>query len=274
MSKFNHTLLLILEKTFDIQEDVDFIWDKGFKKLVNLYKKSPEKYITLMRKYEGYVWKQIDSGKLESENARKAHKQNPIKININLSGSNNYDFERREINLSINHQAVEALGGRGFDNSEMVEEYPFILNEFSPEAIKSVISHEIAHWLDETLHDEAASKMASKYFYGRKNSKDSPTIPKDTIAFYHTGQHELVANVETIKTIKNITDEGKWESMNFEDILDLKPNLKLHIRTARQLGPEGFREYLRRLYTRLNREGILGKNMHKFFKNSDFADFV
>ena len=145
---------LIHEATFDVNDDVDYIWDNYLGKIVDDYTKDPSKYVKLVDSYSirDKVIYDIKSSELPSILAKRATEMNPIDIGIGIFTSNGYIPEHNQIRLTLHTDAIRTLGKLGLSNDVVIDTYKGIDGEFTEKSIKGSIAHELTHWMDETSY--------------------------------------------------------------------------------------------------------------------------
>jgi hypothetical protein len=101
------------EATFDIKSDVDFIWENGVKPTIEAYKNNPKDFYKASKKTDIKIY-ETESSNLPSEVSKKASEINPIYINVGMFvEGNSYHPAKKYITISINSDAVRALGKKG-----------------------------------------------------------------------------------------------------------------------------------------------------------------
>ena len=115
-------------------------------------------------------------------------------------------------------------------------------------AIKTSIYHELSHWIRDSLDNQSVRKAIKN----RKAQIDSKV--------------EIDAQVHVISLLHQMYKE-EWDSLTLLDLMQLKPALRVPFRTTKD-NKKRFNQYQKDLLTRLNREGILGKNMKPITKRS------
>jgi len=257
----NHSSLL-LEKTFDIDEDVDYVWDNGYRQLVTDYIDNPARFYKIANNAQTQKFYSIKSSSLPSQFAIKATNNNPIVINIGLYRSNSYQPNNKVIELTLNYSAVNYLNITGLDNSDSINEVPQIVNEFNEESLKASIAHEITHWLEDSLHNSKIKKALQQYKNQINKSKLSNFNKNFIDVFKLTSGHELESVIHEIKQIKRNVSEDKWNNMTFKDLASIKPKFNHYFNKIQQkLDKDQIQDFVKKFYSRLNREGLLGNKM-------------
>jgi len=251
---------VISEKLANVDEDVNFIYNQYFKKDYDEILK------TGVLTTDMFLSDITDTSVFTSELSRKAHELNPCKIKINLGG-NFYQPNANLISLGVNRSAVdfiidEANGSiekatKMLDDSQVVS----LKREFKESSIKGSIHHEIAHWIDDTLHNRHLTnrlKKANEPVDGVKKKKQNYSpISISTI----TSKMEIEGQIHNIKQLKN-RYESIWEQLSFDDMIKLSPSL-MNISKKLVTVPEIYKQWRRNLLVRMHREGLLSKEMAK-----------
>src|SRR6478735_3550593 len=146
------------ESLIHLNDDVDYIYDTYFKKDIDYVKEDNYLIPSLFKISE------FDSSVLKSEDAKKAHKLNPITILINKYNRNFYSPEIKIINLSVNKSAIYHILDSGKKLSGALEtlegsQKKSLNQEFVSSTKKATIHHELVHWIDDTLNNNHLSKV-------------------------------------------------------------------------------------------------------------------
>lgn len=245
----------INEKLANIDDDVNMLYDIFFKEDVDEIERTG-KISKGMFKIDT-----LYTGLLESDLCKKANALNPSRIEVNR-GSNYYkpgeieDGERKGrslINISVNSHALNWVFDCDGDLKDAIfyldspYERENLANEFKEERIKGSIHHELAHWIDDSLHNNHLQKMLSKVVAKKKSFKVPVTSTKI----------EIEGQIHNIKQLYNKYKDN-WDRMTFDEMINLNPPL----RSVKRSLPDGIKEkWIRDIKTRMHREGLLGKRM-------------
>jgi hypothetical protein len=234
----------LLEKTFNINKDVDYIWDNYYKKFVNNIMNDPDAFV---QDWDGkpIVWAQFPSSKLPSKSAKKATEINPINIQIGLLLSGNmYKPLQHFITLSPSMGALNAIKQQGYESIK--KRYPRITREFVPDHIKSSTYHELSHWLNDSLHNKNISnrllgKNPSESDHEEISKHASDTIKKIKQKFGdpNASDYELDAQIHGFKQLYR-KHKKEWDNMSFIDMLKLKPNGIHIVSTVHRTGKKNY----------------------------------
>jgi hypothetical protein len=240
------------EKTFDVDSDVDAIWEKHFKGLSKMVFTDTDHVLDIINKKGEWLHTTIDSGQLNTQDAINAHSVNPVTINIGiLKKGNRYGWNEKVISLSINLEAVTVLNHL---TQEMVmTQYPLWIKEFQKEQIKSAIAHELSHWISDSLHNRHIKKRMTGDVkeYGKLIKK---------LGNINASDFEIDAQIHGIKELKRQNAE-RWDEMTFDEMLKLKPSINNIVYGLQQAGKKVYTDWTKRLFGRMVRESLLGKNM-------------
>ena len=248
---------VINEAMFDIYEDVDYIWENGFKVVIEYYKNNPKEIYNICSIKKDKIVVILKSINLPSSISKEASLDNPIDIYIGfINVGNSYDVRNRRINLTLNCSAIEALGLNGLEYIHKVEKtYPTIASEFSKLSLRGTISHELAHWLDESYHDKNITRILKQVTKDKNKKNFSKTY------FSLATIQEIDANIHAINSMKHELGQEEWDKLTFMDILSKKPSLKHAFDKLKTLDKKRYFEWKKRFFGRMAREGLIGKNV-------------
>lgn len=241
---------LIRERLMDVDEDVNMLYDMYFKDDIEEVKR--EDYIS----NNNFTPTTTSTEILKTDLAKKAHELNPCDIGINYwkkGWGNFYVPENDIISLTISKGAVEYIRNdhmgrisRGIEYLEPSQNAKQLKKEFKEETLKGTIHHELAHWIDDTLHNRHIKKTLSKPHEARWGEKN-----------VNSTFMEIQAQIHNIKQLKN-KFEGIWDAISFDSMIEMSRSLTT---VKDMLSGEEKREWLKNIYKRMAREGLLGKNM-------------
>jgi hypothetical protein len=124
-----------------------------------------------------------------------------------------------------------------------------LIKEFTEIRIKGSIHHELAHWIDDTLNNRHIKARVGKAM--ERNTRDLGGIPVDATRM------EIQGQIHNIKQAYN-KNKDVWDELSFQDVLDLLPSTNS---VNNKLTGETKAKWRKELKLRMNREGLLGKNM-------------
>jgi hypothetical protein len=238
---------LIKEKTYNIDDDVDFIYEYYFKE--DIIKINNGDYDDIFKP------KFSSSTIFSSEEAREAHKINPINIYINdKNNTNGYDFINKIIYLGIHKQALSiVVNYPSIESAVKSTGYDMIGKEFTESKIKGSIRHEMIHWLDDTFTNVFKKR---KIFNPIENLRDYNK--KNYIYF---DKFEINALIGNIIEAKRSTSKNLWNKLTFDEMLDLTPALHTVKTIMNKIDKNKYKQWKKEVLTRMNRENLLGDNM-------------
>jgi hypothetical protein len=266
-------LSALLEKTFDIDKDVDYLYKKSnFNSIIN-YLKNPVSYPLesslkdKLLKNKDITLYETDSSFLKNEDSQKAHDINPIKIYLGIYNDGSYYNEKLQvIYVSMNYSAINIFiqygqfGKKAIQNALSSESsYNSIINEIKSLKIKSSISHELSHWISDSLHNRHIKKIIDLAI-----KLEKPEIlllkQKDVNMTYF----EIDAQIHGIKNLKRIKNEI-WDALTLTDIFFMYTSLRATLRQIyTKYGKDVLNMWLKNLIKRMSREDLLGTNMKQF----------
>jgi hypothetical protein len=249
----------LLEKTFRIGSDVDFLYNKVYKK-----------YVNQLLKYDGSGRfpnkpnkQYITSDKLKSKDAKKAHEVNPITIEFFTSDENAYNPINHIIILNISQQVIELIKDEGgiIPASNMLSSNTKMqfIDEVSEKRIKATIYHELSHWIDDSLHNFHITKMI-------KDVQKHPTQINKIISqdgeTSLSSYYEINAQIHALKQYKRSIKKDKWDVMTFKDVETYFATTSyISKKLLNQYGKKEYERWKKEILKRMAREKLLGKNM-------------
>jgi len=244
---------LINERLMVVDEDVDYIYDTFFKKDIEDLNKTG---IITKYMFDGHY---ITTYNLKSPLSKKAHAINPCDIQINIR-DNFYSPNNSLIGVGVNKNAIDFVVDDFGGNLNSASEYFFnvgqlnlsrnIKSDFSESKIKGSIHHELAHWIDDTLHNQHIKKRATKA------SENGVGMNRKGLPI-NADKMEIQGQIHNVVQLKKQYSK-EWDSLTFSDLIDLSPTLDT---INNQLSGDVKKEWKLNLIKRMNREGLLGKNM-------------
>lgn len=94
---------LITEKTFRVNEDVKFIYDKAFKRFVNDFDKGtvPAKEQKWIIENKPFILKDFESSDFKTKDAKAAHLVNPVRIEAGVFNGSFYKPTEKYMSMVI-----------------------------------------------------------------------------------------------------------------------------------------------------------------------------
>jgi 8-oxo-dGTP pyrophosphatase MutT (NUDIX family) len=243
----NETLLT--EKLANVDEDVNMLYDLYFKDDIDEIQRTGIITKEMFQKTE------TNTSILKTEESVKAHEMNPCKIKVNLR-PNAYNPVEKWISISVNPNALNFVLSdfngdiqKGNEYLKGDDNHNRLPIEFTEHRIKGGIHHELAHWIDDTLNNEHLNKMIVKRNERTKPVKNPVPINATTI--------EIQGIIHNIKQFYNL-HKDTYDNLTLSDLFKNIPSLNV---VLKQLKSPFLEKWLKDLVVRMNREGLLGKNM-------------
>lgn len=247
-------------KIYDISRDVDLIYTLCFKDGVEKIKRTGKV------DYNTFNTCELDSSILLTETSRKAHRKNPVSIVCNSLGnyfSNFYSPSEQKIALGISSTAldfaVNSLKGKIEDAVNYLEYYHYqgFLSEFEEHKIKGTIQHELAHWIDDTLYKGFLKKFTEKAQQKRDSGKSVSEARRARGLPMNASSIEIQAQIHAIEQAKRKFSDI-WDDLYLDDLFVKIPSLRsIYL----QLNEKERKIWLKKLRSRMSREGLLGEKM-------------
>jgi len=261
---------LLLERTFDIDKDVDFIYNEIFKSHIEQLENKTfsldlnTNYPLLSAK--GKLFKSMDSNELKNEDSQLANKINPIYIIGGIFDTDSKTVFNRKIEnrnfivISIDKDLIDIYIKNNFSFKKLSTIVPertvqLLVKSLKESAIKSMIYHELSHWLNNTLHNDhiiKTIKLSIKY--------SNPEILKLKTKSVNLTHFEIDAQIHGIKQCKR-DNEKIWNKLTLFQLFKLYPSLMSLYDEIKEYGLEVKNIWLQTLLKRMHRENLLGKNM-------------
>lgn len=263
----------LLEKTYNIREDIDFLYGYFFKEFIDAANDNNiDKFINFLddiQRGKKELNKPISSRKLKSDVCKQAHNINMVTIFGGVFRSpSSYNPFNKKITLTINSNAIGFLYNNiltltnknlGFEHLPLGKgDLKRLRSEISENNIKGTIAHELTHWIDDSIHNKFITK---KLEFSKELGKKIDNI--------NMTDFELNAQIAAIKELKFNLGK-KYDRLDIFDLSQHKPSFAvifkiLYYKEDKKL----YNKYMRELFSRLNRENLLGKNM-KYISYREF----
>lgn len=240
---------LITEAIYNIDDDVDLIYD-------NFFKEDLEDLLKTRKLNFGMFYNMItDTSILNNPLCVKANEQNPCKMLIN-SSINMYNPNTKTISFTVSKKALEFVKENDNDLDKALDSLDYYeLKKFkadlSEEKIKGSIHHELTHWLDDTFNNHRVKRAVDRFMKkNKKVGRNNMPIDADTL--------EIQAQIHNIHQLKR-KYQDIWDTLTFNEMM----NMSITIRIVYNNLPLKYRDrWVRDLKTRMYREGLLGKKMY------------
>lgn len=304
------------EKVFHLRQDIDNIYNEGFKPIVDEIEKAlrtgeaPPRNGKLMYFLDRmnyrmitHILLEIDSSKLVSADAKKAHEIRPVKIILQIGNEGNfYSPSAEKIVVSIPENIIDIFQRMLWDKKEILRHVknPTIFKEITENKLKGTINHEMSHWIRnamtshlDKIFTKMTKKLTDKQIKAIKNQQDVGEFDRDVekikiksltmgnIATVATS-YELDAYVHNIMEYKISVGLNKYNQIKLSDLFIELPALKVikgafekyKLKNLNDIVLSGKRPdykqkweaWQKHLIKRLDREKLLGKNMRKLDK--------
>ena len=238
---------MLTERLTEVGDDVDYIYNTYFKKNIDHIHEDKPVVSEMFNKIE------TNTSILKNAICVKAHQLNPCKIYIQGPG-NHYDALNKIISMAISPNAIKHLiNWSNYSNgiNKLDDEFvPLFKSDVSEYRVKGSIHHELVHWIDDTLNNQHIEKFVTKHL--GKSIQQTPELKH-----INTNYFERQAQIHNIKQLHN-QYKGEWDQMTFDDMVKKLPSITSFLRgTPREVKAQWAQD----IKKRMNREGLLGKNM-------------
>ena len=269
---------LILEKTFNIKKDVDILYKKGFEKVFKIFK---ENDFEEMQKKLKKIFRQgrssttlisTDSSILKSPEAVMAHNVNPVTIDLGSYVDGNFyrpsaiikrqaggSGKKGEIQISMNAGVMDILM-RGDISSVAEHELVRFANELSSTRIKSSISHELSHWISDSLYNKHISSVLD--LAAELTNMELVKLGKKDVNMTY---FEIDGQIHVLKELKR-ANKDELDELSLLDVFNSYTTLYTIASNLKRHGKDVLDLWQKTLLKRMARENLLGKNMKSFVK--------
>ncbi|MDX8383283.1 MAG: hypothetical protein R8M45_04320 [Ghiorsea sp.] len=197
----------------------------------------------------------------------KANETNPIKIELNNKLGNFYNYKKELVSININSQIHKFIDYHLYTNVpkgstvlDLVSKQKGAGNktqwiqDVKGEKLKNSIAHELAHWLQDTLHNRHLSKIMK-----RATNADNRNTGEQIRNQFHKSvaltDYEVDSHIHQIKQLKRNISDDVWATMSIMDMINQDSSLA---GIYDSLIRKEKKEWLKHLAKRLNREGLMG----------------
>jgi hypothetical protein len=243
---------IINEKLTNVDSDVNMIYDTYFKNDIDEIQRTGIITENMFQK------NQITTKILKDSESIEVNRINPCLIKINYGGSS-YSPTNQILSFSINYSALNyvfnSFNGNlkeAIDDIWEPDKKNSLANEFTEERVKGSIHHELAHWIDDTMHNGHIKNRINKAM--AIGTRDFKNIPIDSTKM------EIEGQIHNIKQLHN-KYKNVWDTLTFEDLISKSPTLNNVLNTKLRNNTDIRTKWIRDIKTRMYREGLLGKNM-------------
>ena len=267
---------LLLEEIFEFDDDSEMIRKKFISPYVKFIVDNQENLSG------ANIPKFVFSSEIfKSKLLKDAHEKNPITIHIGdrTEGSTSYSPEENKVRVSVSPMVLNLVINDG-SILNAVEHVPeklkkqFLL-EFTVPKLMQSFSHEIVHWLDDTFHNnflgkmlKLTTKLCNEISWGNFSEEQIQKKNEEIYNMITRGlgdetftEYEINAQIKVISMIKKDVGDEKWDTLTFEEMVELNPGIHLSYNTAKDNGEDMYNYWSRRIKSRMAREGLIGKLM-------------
>jgi len=240
------------EKLTNIDDDVNLIYDEYFREGVEEFEETKRMTRNLFTPGEG------DTSMLKDPESIEANAINPCTIYVNKM-VNHYDPNAKIVSVSANIQAIDFLieAADGYlvraQKKLPYDQADSLAKEFTEERIKGSIHHELAHWIDDTMHNQHIKKFVDRNIEKHKAGEPIP-YNKTTV---NAIPMERQAQIHNIKQLHN-KYKDIWDTLTFSDMMALSNALTA---TMTSLPAPLRAQWIKDTKMRMYREGLLGVKM-------------
>jgi hypothetical protein len=264
MSNILSLKYIINESTFDLNQDVDYIFKNcGFSEFLKDYKKGLFPYKQSILKSIDVNFKTIKSTELKSKVAKKASLKNPVDIHCGLYSSGNFYFPaKNKIQVSIGTNALYFMYSDGDISYFPARRQKTIKEEITESRIKTSIYHELSHWIRDTNSNFFITNILKKTSdVSKSDSKKADKIRNLGNSDVNMAHYEIDAYIHGIKQIKRL-QKNKWDLLTLDDLFILYPPLgMLNSKFYDNYGRDAAIQWQKSLVRRMARENLLGSRM-------------
>ena len=267
---------LLKEKLYKLNDDIDYIYDTSFKQFIEDFKNKNLKDLksycinndisnSVLSKYkiEGYIFSMLSTNDLKTPDS--VHANSLLSVPIfcgSFKTGSFHQFNKKKnpyIQLSLPKSVVDIIYEHGYNFSDTLlskstkRQFDNSLREGS---VKSIISHELVHWIDNAEYDVFGKIIGSaKTKAEREDALLLKQLHVDMTYF------EIQAQIHSIEQMKRL-DSVLYEEWSLETLLEQIPSLANIVYSLyKKYDMSIVNIWLKFLIKRMDRENLLGKNM-------------
>lgn len=246
----------ITEKTFDINAEVDYLYDLFFKEYIDAF--DIDNPAPLPRTFGTILGPDFveDMNNPDIEDAHDSIWLEEITTYSNRGNVYLPSDGEATINLSLPKPAHDAIKS-GIVNQLNDRQRRSIMNEFTEARMKGSIMHELSHWLNDALHGRFLSKRVDRGITSTDRLKTLNQGKSRTHQFLT--DYELDAQVHAIIQFRR-KNARMWERIDLDTALQKMP---FYMPLYDTLSRAERKQWKRYMYTRLARENLLGRQMKR-----------
>ena len=255
---------LLLEKTFKITADVNYVYKVGgFDKFLKAFKKDKNNFPGSDKIYQGkdIVFRVLHSNELKSMDAKKADLVNSVTILCGTFRNGSYYIPKdKQISISLDHNVLK-IYAKETEKFLSPDQIKFFNNEITEHRIKATISHELSHWISDSLYNTHIGRIIHRA--EELNSDDVMRLGKKDVNMTY---FEIDAQIHGIKAVKS-KFRKEWDQFTLYDVFEKYTGLHSNANNLYQrYGQDILDIWQKMLLKRMAREKLLGKNMRNFVK--------
>lgn len=231
-----------------IDADIDFIYDTYFKDYIDQVNKTGK-----LPSYPKETF--LDTSILKEPRSIESNEKNPCTIILFGKGGNHYSPDNSLISIDLPREAIKYIdweyrGDFARAVSGADKQANQLRMELTEQRIKGSIHHELAHWIDDSIHGTIKNVV-------KKAKEQGTSIQSTKGKSINTSEFEMEAQIHNIIQTKR-THEDAWDHMTFEQMIHTILPIKFAFEKMDKPDKEFWQ---RKLRERMAREGLLGKNM-------------
>lgn len=251
------------EKLLEIDDDVDRIYDKYFKDIID---KINNKEYENRKQFLNHIERMKDKVTLDTL-IKEGIIQSPEMITLNekhkgvmftfnhRDKGGFYNPSKRTVDVSIDKMFARVLINSDYNIDNIVEltgnleSKSYLENMLTAKRIKGTIHHEIAHLYDDVNHHKHIGKWLSDRAINKHDEIDQPL---------NLSSFEIEGIIHTISQFKK--DMDNWDSLTFDEVISQVPSL-MGIKDEYKNKQSSWKKWKKLVLKRMAREGLLGDNM-------------
>ncbi len=285
------------ERIYNISEDVDYIYRNSFESFIDDFQNNKiiddiydyntasiedrKEFDKNIRLYSSDILlSSIKSTDLKGLDCVKANKIMPIKIYTGIFKAGSYHaynyWERTPfISISLNYSLYSLMLNSSVIHKSIINSLEGKLNirasnEFTEERVKSTISHELSHWIDNATHDIFKHIVGNETTPQGKLKALKLNKNKPVNSTYYEIQGQIHSLIEYKKKYGR-----KWDLITWEELFNFQPSL--YVIAEKLLEKNDFtilNNWFLNLYHRMEREDLVGTKMRDQLRKSTIKNIL
>jgi hypothetical protein len=262
----------MLEKTFDIDSDVNLVYKLGkFDSIIEYtnhfiqgkYDSFPKNIKDYLINGEEITLSSFSTNVLKNEECKKANEVNSMQIKCGIySDGSLYDSKNKLILISLNYDLFDVFNiylKYGIGRVKILlgnSNFKLSMNEITSTKIKTSISHELSHWLDDTFHNKFLTKLID--LADTLDDSDILLLKQKNVNMTY---FEIEAQIHGIKQLKKMKIDN-WDKYTLDNVFSRYSSLQQIAKDIySKFGKLILNIWVKNLTKRMARENLLGKNM-------------